>query len=91
MLWAWLAHREPRSFCALLLEAAAARTTILSAAFLRAAAEGECSAAWQELLGVLADGKAQRLEAALANVLSFGHTSGADTLAGFVWMGSASI
>lgn len=87
MLWAWLAHRDPRGFCALLLEAAATRTTTLSSSFLRAAAEGECSAAWHELLAALAGGPEQRLEAALTKVLSFGHTSGADTLAGFASMG----
>jgi hypothetical protein len=90
MLWAWLAHRDPHGFCALLLEAAATRTTTLSYAFLRAAAEGECSAAWHELLAALAGGPEHRLEAALTKVLSFGHTSGADTLAGFVSVGLAS-
>lgn len=95
MLWAWLAHPSPPSFCRLLLEAAAGRTTALSAAFLRAAARGECSAAWHRLLVALAGwqreqsmaGTRGRLEQSVRDVLSFGSTSGGDTLAGFLWMG----
>jgi hypothetical protein len=90
MLWAWLAHPEAERFCRCLLEASAARTMMLAAAFLRSAAEGECSAAWHCLLGALDGGTKQELAGAVKNVLSCGHTSGADTLAGFVWMGLAS-
>ncbi len=56
MLWAWLAHPHPSSFCHLLAETAAPRTTILSAAWLRAAAAGQCSAPWHRLQIGLADG-----------------------------------
>jgi hypothetical protein len=95
MLWAWLAHPSPPSFCHLLLEAAAGRTTALSASFLRAAARGECGAAWHRLLVALAGSRRQqptadaleRLEQPVRDVLSFGSTSGGDTLAGFLWMG----
>jgi hypothetical protein len=95
MLWAWLAHPSPATFCHSLLEAAAGRTTVLSAAFLRAAARGECNAAWHRLLVALAGwGEEQptadaceRLERSVRDVLSFGSTSGGDTLAGFLWMG----
>jgi hypothetical protein len=90
MLWAWLTHLEPQGFCRRLFEASAARTTMLSAAFLRSAAEGECSAAWHDLLAALDGGPEQQLAEAVASVLSFGHTSGADALAGFVGMGWAS-
>jgi hypothetical protein len=93
MLWAWLAHPSPPSLCHLLLEAAAGRTTALSAAFLRAAARGECSAAWHRLLAELAGWRGdqptadarERLEQSVGDVLSFGSTSGGDTLAGFLW------
>lgn len=90
MLWAWLAHPEPQRFCRRLFEASATRTTRLSAAFLRSAAEGECSAAWHDLLAALEGGAEQQLAEALTRVLSYGHTSGADALAGFVGMGWAS-
>ena len=95
MLWAWLAHPRPPSFCHPILKAAAGRTTALSAAFLRAAARGECSAAWHRLLIALAGWRWQqpvadswaRLEQSVRDVLSFGSTSGGDTLAGFLWIG----
>ena len=90
MLWAWLAHPHPSSFCHLLAETAAPRTTILSAALLRAAAAGQCSAPWHRLLIVLGDGAASapELEPAARDVLAHGATSGADTLAGFLHLGS---
>ena len=84
MLWAWLAHPDPRSFCCSLAETAAPRTTTLSAAWLWAAAGGQCSACWHQLLTVLAEGA--ELGPAARQVLSHGATSGADTLAGFLWV-----
>lgn len=87
MLWAWLDHPEPQPFCDALLSACAGRTTILSAAFLRAAAAGECPAPWHRLLLELAPGGQQQIAPAVWDVLACGHTSGADSLAGFLWMG----
>jgi hypothetical protein len=89
MLWAWLAHPTPQEFCQALVSAAAPRTTALSAAFLRAAGHGECSAAWHALFEQLAAPEAGPAGSqAVARVLSYGHTSGADALAGFLWMGT---
>jgi hypothetical protein len=88
MLWVWLTRPAPQPLCQTLLEAAAPRTTALSAAFLRAAAHGECGASWHALLAVLAEGNDADLPQAVRAVLDHGHTSGADTLAGFLWMGS---
>jgi hypothetical protein len=85
MLGAWLAHPAPGPFCRALAKAAAPRTTLLSAAFLRAAARGECSAAWHTLLTVLRQGQEREIETALRGVLAHGATSGADTLAGFLY------
>jgi len=85
MLRAWLVHPGPEDFCRLVVEAAAPRTTALSAAFLRAAARGECSAAWHALLATLAGGGPGSLDKAVRGVVAHGHTSGADTLAGFLW------
>lgn len=87
MLCAWLAHPDPGRFCKMALEASAGRTTMLSAALLRSAAAGECGAAWHRLLESLGGCSEERATAAAAAVLSHGHTSGADALAGFVWMG----
>jgi hypothetical protein len=91
MLWAWLAHPVPERFCQCLLESSAGHTTMLSAAFLRAAAEGQCSVSWHGLLAALDGGTEHRLAEAVTRVMSFGHTSGADALAGFIWMGLASV
>lgn len=90
MMWAWLTHPNPGLLCHLLLEAAAPRTTILSAALLGAAARGECSAAWHVLLAALSRGTDGELVKAVQEVLSHGATSGADALAGFLWAGSDS-
>jgi hypothetical protein len=86
MLWAWLAHPAPTVFCRAVVEAAAPRTTTLSAAFLRSAAKGECSAAWHRLLVALATDSGGDLDAAVRQVLAHGATSGADALAGFLSM-----
>ncbi len=87
MLCAWLAHPDPARYCKTALEASASRTTMLSAAFLRSAASGECSAPWHRLLGAIDTGSDEQLSHAAQEVLSFGHTSGADALAGFLWIG----
>lgn len=84
MLWAWLAHPTPAEFCRAIAETATPRTTTLSAAFLRSAAQGECHAAWHRLLAALASNSGPELEAATHQVLAHGATSGADTLAGFL-------
>jgi hypothetical protein len=87
MLWAWLGHPSPSRFCGMMLAEAAPRTGPLSAAFLRAAAAGECSAAWHRLLAALEESTDRQLCSAVGDVVSYGHTSGADALAGFLWMG----
>jgi hypothetical protein len=87
MLRAWLAHPQPEAFCQELAEVAVPRTTTLSAALLRAAARGECSATWHTLLDALQGESKCTLTQAVAGVLSYGHTSGADSLAGFLWLG----
>jgi hypothetical protein len=88
MLWAWLAHPRPGFLCRALAESAAPLTTTLSAAFLWAAAQGECRAAWHALLDALARGDDVGLARATQDVLRHGATSGADTLAGFLWPGA---
>ena len=89
MLWAWLAHPAPGPLCQTLVEVAAPRTTILSAAWLQAAARGECSASWHALLEGLSEGTEAQIAPAAQEVLTHGATSGADSLAGFLYMGLA--
>jgi len=86
LLWAWLAHPAPAPFCQVLAEVAIPRTTTLSAAFLRAAARGECSAAWHALLAALSEAAEAEIAVAVREVLAHGATSGADSLAGFLYL-----
>jgi hypothetical protein len=88
MLWAWLDHPTPKMFCRAVARVAAPRTTTLSAALLKAAARGECSAAWHALLSALSMGQGEgardNIAKAVYDILSRGATSGADSLAGFL-------
>jgi hypothetical protein len=67
----------------LIAEESASRTTTLSAAYLRAAARGECMALWHNLFDALRAGK-RDLRFEIGELLAVGHTSGADALAGFI-------
>ncbi|MFC2023702.1 DUF2877 domain-containing protein [Chloroflexota bacterium] len=87
MLWSWLAHPRPDRYCRQLLGAASPRTTRLARALLAVAAKGECSAPWHSLLEALAQRSKSRSQSAVRDVLAFGATSGADALAGFLFMG----
>jgi hypothetical protein len=71
-LWVWYPKHD---WMQAIVETAVSRTTTLSAAFLRAAAAGEAVEPWHHLV----NGRAY----AIQNILSIGHTSGADALTGF--------
>lgn len=64
-----------------IVEAVAPLTTTLSAAYVRAAARGECALYWHKLLEALVAQRDWRLE--IRELVRVGHTSGADALAGF--------
>lgn len=87
MLCAWLAHPDPGQYGETVAEICGPKTTRLSRAFLRAAAAGEFGAPWHRLLDELTGDSDEAVEAATREVLAFGHSSGADALAGFLWMG----
>ena len=89
MLWAWLVHPTPDALCRTLAKAAIPHTTTLSGAFLRAAAWGGCSVSWHRLLAALSDGGEAQIAAAVPRVLAHGATSGADGLAGFLYLSSS--
>jgi len=72
-LWVWRPRRE---WLERIVERAAPRTTTLSANFLLAAAAGEAVRQWHELI----DGRPGAAE----GIIATGHTSGADTWAGFI-------
>ncbi len=82
--WAGCYGASAERLAATIAEAAAARTTTLSGAYLRAAARGECSVYWHDLFRAWLGQDAAGREAALAALLAVGHTSGADALAGFL-------
>jgi hypothetical protein len=86
MLRRHLSDPHPEAFCSTLLGAAAPLTSPVSAAFLRAAAAGECSRAWHRLLAMVMTPAHPDLEAAMLALLSQGGTSGADALAGWLWL-----
>ncbi len=66
-----------------LSEVAIPRTTMLSAAWLRAAACGEAGERWHGFLDAMTQSSSGGLIPAVRKLLSGGHTSGADALAGF--------
>ena len=83
-VWAGRFGPQAETLCEPLAEIAAARTTLLSAAYLRAAARGECMQPWHALFHALCASSTDHLPRATRDLLSIGHTSGADALAGFL-------
>jgi len=70
--------------CQAIYGAAAGRTNLFSRALLRSASEGLFGEAWHDLLAALRQGGADAVRGAADRVLSFGATSGADALSGFL-------
>lgn len=62
----------------------APRTTSLSAAWLHAAGRGEAGILWHQLFDAMTSGDPTEIQAQVTRLLSVGHTSGADALAGFI-------
>ena len=83
-VWAGLYGSGAVALCQLIVEAAAPLTTTLSAAYLRAAARGECLAHWHTLFEALLRAEAEAMRTATQSLMNIGHTSGADALAGFL-------
>lgn len=83
-LWATREESEAKAKSAWLAAAAAPRTTPLSAAWLNAAAAGEAADHWHTLLAALVDGNKSDIDRSCRQLLSVGHSSGADALTGFV-------
>lgn len=88
MLALWAQQGEAaRPLCEGIVAVAAPRTTRLSGAFLRAAAEGLADERWHALLHALAGDSDAAVAAAAQAVLAFGASSGLDMLVGFLWKG----
>lgn len=77
----WLTGKQSLLFT--LAAAAVPRTTTLSAAFLRSAAQGEFIEPWHALAQALCAGEVEPFHRAVERVAQFGASSGRDALAGF--------
>ncbi|WP_425409807.1 DUF2877 domain-containing protein [Hyphococcus sp.] len=86
MMAVWFSHDDAAKLCKPPAEIMAQRTTTLSAALLREAAMGHCSMSWRRFIASLILRDRALIESAVTGVLSHGATSGADSLAGFLWM-----
>lgn len=82
-LWVLYPVSRAEALVAALLSPAIPLTASLSAAWLRAAGCGEAGERWHDFLEVLVWGPPQALGSAVESLISSGHTSGADSLAGF--------
>ena len=87
MLFAWLRCDLATTICQPLVYSAEQRTTRLSACLLNQAALGNCSTGWHSLFESIAANDDVVFEQNIATLLSYGHTSGSDALAGFIWAG----
>jgi hypothetical protein len=90
LLGALLAARivHPPHIAAVLADAvagaAAPLTTSLSAAWLRAAAKGETGIVWHRLFAALISADRTAVQDAMGRLAALGHTSGVDSLSGFL-------
>ncbi|MCP4428513.1 MAG: DUF2877 domain-containing protein [Chloroflexi bacterium] len=82
-LWVW---QMPLKWMEMIVETAVSRTTTLSANFLTAAAAGEATYHWHDLVNgsAAANVAAADVAAAVVQIQAIGHTSGVDAWAGFV-------
>lgn len=86
MLAAWFFLPEPTRLCGPVVEGVRGATTTLSFAFVKAASEGHASAVWCACLQRLKDDPSVTvLHAYMERIIAYGATSGADSLAGFIW------
>ena len=83
-LWAGLYGAGREESAASIVAAAAPLTTLLSTAYLRAAARGECLAYWHTLFAAIQIDDSEVMLMAAKSLMTIGHTSGADGLAGFL-------
>jgi hypothetical protein len=83
---AWIIH--PPEIASVLAQeitnTAVPLTTSLSAAWLRSAGRGEAGVVWHEFFNALITENKSAIQLQITKLLSIGHTSGADALAGFV-------
>jgi hypothetical protein len=81
--WSASAQVNARRLCGWVEEVMPGQTGLLSAAVLRAAARGKCSAPWHALFKSLIDQEDRAVQRGLIGVLEYGHSSGPAALAGW--------
>ena len=79
----WAMGRADARLMEVVVETAVLRTTTLSLAWLRAAARGEASMVWHELVEAALAGDGGGVETAVFRILATGASSGAAAWAGF--------
>jgi hypothetical protein len=89
-LWSTYPAATAAQLAACLAQAAVPRTTLLSAAWLEAAARGEAAASWHALLEALIGDDTAAMCRASSCILQAGHSSGMAALAGFIFSASSS-
>lgn len=83
-LWSALPEAEAGRLGRPLVEGVKDHTTALSGAWLEAASRGEAAEHWHDVFGALEAGDLEGLKAAASRLVRVGHSSGADSLAGFL-------
>jgi hypothetical protein len=82
----WLIYpcQRAKPLVGLVVANAIPRTTLLSAAWIKAAGRGEAGRRWHNLFDALSGKSKAKFEESLVDLASVGHTSGSDALAGFL-------
>lgn len=83
-LWSYFPESEAQRLSTLIAKEASPRTNSISAAWINASAKGEAGQHWHHLLEALKSENEGTLQNAVRAILPTGHTSGADSLGGFV-------
>ena len=83
-LWAIFNQKDAARWSRKIAEAASSRTNMLSGAMLQESANGYASEHWHVLVDVLCKENVTDVTRACMDILSLGHTSGADALTGFL-------
>lgn len=86
-LWCVIPEREAQSVAHDIARATIGRTTMLSTAWLEAAHRGEVAQYWHHFFVALENVNRVDINNRCLRIISVGHTSGADALAGFILAG----
>jgi hypothetical protein len=83
-LWTIQSSEKAMRNSQIIFKAAKQKTTTLSAAWLHAASLGEAGETWHTLFDAILGQNSEKAHKSVFHILSTGHTSGADALAGFI-------